>query len=190
MRNSSASKDSRSFVCARLERLIRPSGYFRQKANRLKTFVAFLDKQYSGSLDQLFAQPTDQTSRRAFQLEWRGPGDRRLDSAVCRKSSGFCGRCLHAPHPRTSWNPAGENGLRRHSGVISACLGRDSCNSDEQDPTYPLRSTTRSRLPRSRTSSLRNEHVAPHGFGAGLQRNARSHRGSRKEPLQEITAQM
>ncbi len=28
----------------RLERLIRPSGYFRQKARRLKTFIAFLDK--------------------------------------------------------------------------------------------------------------------------------------------------
>ena len=27
-----------------LERLIRPSGYFRQKAQRLKTFIAFLDQ--------------------------------------------------------------------------------------------------------------------------------------------------
>ena len=34
---------------ARLERLIRPSGYFRQKAKRLKTFVAFLDKKHGGS---------------------------------------------------------------------------------------------------------------------------------------------
>ena len=33
----------------KLERLIRPSGYFRQKAKRLKTFVAFLDKNYGGS---------------------------------------------------------------------------------------------------------------------------------------------
>src|SRR4029077_7520962 len=32
----------------RLERLIRPSGYFRQKARRLKTFVAFLDREYRG----------------------------------------------------------------------------------------------------------------------------------------------
>src|SRR5437667_6465047 len=39
---------------ARLERLIRPSGYFRQKAKRLKTFVAFLDEKHGGSLDNLF----------------------------------------------------------------------------------------------------------------------------------------
>jgi len=42
-----------------LERLIRPSGYFRQKAERLKTFVAFLDKRYGGSLTRMFHQPTD-----------------------------------------------------------------------------------------------------------------------------------
>src|SRR6266576_4124204 len=38
-----------------LERLIRSSGYFRQKAARLKTFVAFLDNQHGGSLDRPFA---------------------------------------------------------------------------------------------------------------------------------------
>src|SRR5437660_12392366 len=30
----------------KLERLIRPSGYFRQKAKRLKTFIKFLDRRY------------------------------------------------------------------------------------------------------------------------------------------------
>src|SRR5215467_10094503 len=30
---------------AKLETLIRPSGYFRQKARKLKTFIAFLDQQ-------------------------------------------------------------------------------------------------------------------------------------------------
>src|SRR5689334_18645588 len=34
----------RDIPLAELERLIRSSGYFRQKAKRLKTFVAFLDK--------------------------------------------------------------------------------------------------------------------------------------------------
>src|SRR5881394_3343346 len=33
-----------------LERLIRSSGYFRQKAERLKLFVKFLDQNYGGSL--------------------------------------------------------------------------------------------------------------------------------------------
>src|SRR6266699_5721435 len=42
----------------RLQRLIRPSGYFRQKAARLKTFVAFLDDKHQGSLPRLFSQPT------------------------------------------------------------------------------------------------------------------------------------
>src|SRR3984893_12026666 len=43
---------------AELERLIRPAGYFRQKAKRLKLFVAFLDQQYKGSLTKMFACPT------------------------------------------------------------------------------------------------------------------------------------
>jgi endonuclease III related protein len=58
---------------ARLERLIRPSGYFRQKARRLKTFVAFLDKKYGGSLDKLFAQPTDTLREELLSLNGVGP---------------------------------------------------------------------------------------------------------------------
>src|ERR1700675_3296718 len=41
-----------------LEAMIRPAGYFRQKAGPLKTFVAFVDQRYEGSLRRLFAQPT------------------------------------------------------------------------------------------------------------------------------------
>ena len=55
-----------------LQRLIRPSGYFRQKAARLKTFVAFLD-QHGGSLDQLFAQPTDRLREELLSLNGVGP---------------------------------------------------------------------------------------------------------------------
>ena len=57
----------------RLERLIRPSGYFRQKARRLKTFVAFLDKNYGGSLDKLFSQPTDKLRGELLNLNGVGP---------------------------------------------------------------------------------------------------------------------
>jgi endonuclease III related protein len=57
----------------RLERLIRPSGYFRQKAARLKTFVRFLDKNYGGSLDRLFSQPTDQLRESLLNLNGVGP---------------------------------------------------------------------------------------------------------------------
>jgi endonuclease-3 related protein len=56
-----------------LERLIRPSGYFRQKARRLKTFVGFLDDKYQGSLDQLFSQPTDKLREELLNLNGVGP---------------------------------------------------------------------------------------------------------------------
>lgn len=57
----------------KLERLIRPSGYFHQKAKRLKTFVAFLDKNYSGSLAKLLAQPTAQLREELLALNGVGP---------------------------------------------------------------------------------------------------------------------
>jgi endonuclease-3 related protein len=56
-----------------LERLIRSSGYFRQKARRLKAFVAFLDQQYAGSLDKLFARPTNQLREELLALNGVGP---------------------------------------------------------------------------------------------------------------------
>jgi endonuclease III related protein len=63
----------RALRLSKLERLIRPSGYFRQKAKRLKTFVAFLDKKYSGSLDQLFSQPTNKLREELLGLNGIGP---------------------------------------------------------------------------------------------------------------------
>ncbi len=42
----------------RLEILIRPSGYFRQKARKLKAFCAFLRSEYRGSLKRMFETPT------------------------------------------------------------------------------------------------------------------------------------
>ncbi len=63
----------RRLTLTRLERLIRPSGYFRQKAKRLKTFVAFLDTKYEGSLERLFAQPTDQLRDELLSLNGVGP---------------------------------------------------------------------------------------------------------------------
>lgn len=63
----------RAMRIAKLERLIRPSGYFRQKARRLKTFVAFLDKKYGGSLDQLFSQPTANLREELLSLNGVGP---------------------------------------------------------------------------------------------------------------------
>jgi endonuclease III related protein len=58
---------------AELEGLIRPAGYFRQKAKRLKLLVAFLDQQYQGSLTKMFAQPTEQLREELLNLHGVGP---------------------------------------------------------------------------------------------------------------------
>jgi endonuclease III related protein len=57
----------------RLEQLIRPSGYFRQKAQRLKTFVRFLDARYGGSLTRMFARPTAELRDELLALNGVGP---------------------------------------------------------------------------------------------------------------------
>jgi endonuclease-3 related protein len=48
----------RAVTRPRLERLIRPSGYFRQKARKLKCFLRFLDEQHGGSLSRMAATST------------------------------------------------------------------------------------------------------------------------------------
>jgi len=58
---------------SKLQRLIRSSGYFRQKARRLKIFVRFLDTKYDGSLDRLFAQPTASLREALLNLDGVGP---------------------------------------------------------------------------------------------------------------------
>jgi endonuclease III related protein len=57
----------------RLETLIRSSGYFRQKARNLKTFVKFLDRCYGGSLTKMFAQPTAKLREQLLTLNGVGP---------------------------------------------------------------------------------------------------------------------
>jgi endonuclease-3 related protein len=58
---------------AKLERLIRPAGYFRQKAKRLKLFVQFLDREYKGSLSKLLPRPTEKLREELLSLEGIGP---------------------------------------------------------------------------------------------------------------------
>jgi len=57
----------------KLEQLIRPAGYFRQKVQRLKTFVAFLDERYGGSLTRMFARPTAELRHELLELNGVGP---------------------------------------------------------------------------------------------------------------------
>ena len=69
-----------------LHRLIRPSGYFRQKAQRLKTFVAFLDKNYGGSLKKLFAQPTSLLREQLLNLRLTAIHVASSNPLACRAS--------------------------------------------------------------------------------------------------------
>jgi endonuclease-3 related protein len=43
---------------SRLEEPLRPSGYFRQKARKLKAFVHFLSAEFDRSLEKMFQTPT------------------------------------------------------------------------------------------------------------------------------------
>src|SRR6478672_10145378 len=70
----------RAIALDKLETLLRPSGYFRQKARNLKTFIAFLDSQYSGSLSRMFASPT--AKLRAELLDLNGVGPETADSIL------------------------------------------------------------------------------------------------------------
>ncbi|SEA79495.1 DNA-3-methyladenine glycosylase III [Desulfuromusa kysingii] len=56
-----------------LEQLIRPSGFFRQKAQRLQLFCLYLQDHYAGSLDALFAQKLDLVRDELLRLKGIGP---------------------------------------------------------------------------------------------------------------------
>jgi endonuclease III related protein len=57
----------------RLTRLIRSSGYFRQKARKLKSFVNFLRENYQGSLNKMFAVPTEKLRDQLLGVHGIGP---------------------------------------------------------------------------------------------------------------------
>jgi endonuclease-3 related protein len=65
---------------AELEQLVRSSGYFRQKALRLKNFIAFLDEKHGGSLDDMLATPT--LELREELLAQNGIGPETADSIL------------------------------------------------------------------------------------------------------------
>jgi endonuclease-3 related protein len=57
----------------RLERLIRSSGYFRQKARKLKAFSTFLRAEYGGSLKRMFGTPTPALREKLLGVFGIGP---------------------------------------------------------------------------------------------------------------------
>jgi endonuclease-3 related protein len=56
-----------------LTHLIRSSGYFRQKARKLKAFVDFLHKEHCDSLKAMFATPTAQLREQLLRIHGIGP---------------------------------------------------------------------------------------------------------------------
>jgi endonuclease-3 related protein len=57
----------------RLAGLVRPSGYFRQKAKKLKAFVRFLYAGYAGSLNRMFQTPTSELREKLLSVHGIGP---------------------------------------------------------------------------------------------------------------------
>lgn len=57
----------------RLAELIRPSGYFRQKAKKLKAFVGFLRRDFRGPLVRMFRTSTEEPRGRPLAVRRIGP---------------------------------------------------------------------------------------------------------------------
>ena len=62
-----------SIPTTRLARLIRPSGYFRQKARKLKAFVVFLRREYRGSLNRMFRTRASELREKLLNVHGVGP---------------------------------------------------------------------------------------------------------------------
>lgn len=58
---------------AKLARLIRSSGYYRQKARKLHAFVRFVRENYQGSLGKMFAMPTEILRKQLLTVHGIGP---------------------------------------------------------------------------------------------------------------------
>jgi endonuclease-3 related protein len=57
----------------RLQTLVRPSGYFRQKAKKLKAFVSFLRREFGGSLPRMFHLSTAELREKLLGVHGIGP---------------------------------------------------------------------------------------------------------------------
>lgn len=57
----------------RLEKIVRPAGYFRQKAERLKGVCRYLHKHYGEDLKRLFSKPIPELRKELLSLKGLGP---------------------------------------------------------------------------------------------------------------------
>ncbi|NOZ56893.1 MAG: endonuclease III domain-containing protein [Calditrichaeota bacterium] len=58
---------------SRVAELIRPSGYYNQKAAKLKRFVKFFVEEYGADLEKMKAEPLDVLRRKLLQINGIGP---------------------------------------------------------------------------------------------------------------------
>jgi len=56
-----------------LKTMIQPSGFFNQKAQRLKFFASYLEKKYSGDLQRFFSRDTSEIRHELLSLPGIGP---------------------------------------------------------------------------------------------------------------------
>jgi endonuclease-3 related protein len=56
-----------------LEELLQPAGYFRVKAKRLRSLLAFLHDRYDGSLEAMFETPLDELRQQLLSVNGIGP---------------------------------------------------------------------------------------------------------------------
>jgi endonuclease-3 related protein len=64
----------------RLEKLLRPAGYFRQKSRYVRSFVDHLERRHRGSLAGLLRQPTGRLRKELLAV--RGVGEETADSIL------------------------------------------------------------------------------------------------------------
>jgi len=147
----------RALPAAELEQLVRPSGYFRQKAQRLKTFIAYLDEKYGGSLDRMFAQKTEKL--RAELLALNGVGPETADSILL-----YAGN-----HPVFVVDAYTRRILERHR-IITRKTGYEeirtfiqtAISSTEPEQLKVLEQGAEPRHPVSRMSSMQRSRLAQH----------------------------
>ena len=150
-------KGIREMALPELEQLVRPSGYFRQKAQRLKTFIAYLDQKYGGSLDRMFAQPTEQL--RAELLALNGVGPETADSILL-----YAGN-----HPVFVVDAYTRRILERHRIIHKKtsyeeirALVESAISSTEPESLQVLKHGAEPRHPVSRMSAAQRSHLAQH----------------------------
>lgn len=140
-----------------LEQLVRSSGYFRQKAQRLKNFAEFLDATYGGSLQRMFAQPTEKLRMELLSLN--GVGPETADSILL-----YAGN-----HPIFVVDAYTRRILERHEIInaktgyeeIRALIEQEISNAEAESLTVS-RPGAEPRHPISRMSAMRRGHLAQH----------------------------